>query len=150
MNNKLVPPAALELIKKYEGLDMCAYICPSGKLTIGYGHVLTAEEKAAKMVKITEEKAEELLLQDVSMAVKAGLKEVTVILNDNQIAALTCLIFNIGAGAFKKSTLLKLINGGKSQEAITQEWMKWVWGGGRVLPGLVKRRTAEVELYFKE
>lgn len=132
----------VNLIKSFEGLKLKPYICPAGVLTVGYGH--TKNVKAGQT--ITEEKAEELLEQDLEEFEKAVLKHVTVKLNENQFAALVSFVFNLGAGNFKKSTLLKRVNEGKHSEAAF-EFSRWNRAGGKVLPGLSRRREMEARLY---
>lgn len=134
----------IELIKKYEGFRANAYKCPAGKWTIGYGHTRTASIGQT----ITEIDAEELLKSDLGVSEWAVNHYVKVPLNQNQFDALVSFVFNVGYGNFKKSTLLKLLNQG-NYEVARKEFYKWRKGGGKVLPGLVKRRAAEAELFGK-
>lgn len=136
--------AGLSLIRQHEGLRLEAYKCPGDVWTIGYGHTLDVKEGD----KITESQAIKLLLQDVERAEMAVNRLVLVELNQNQFDALVSLAFNIGAGAFKRSTLLKRLNEG-NYLAAAAEFKKWRKGGGKVLPGLVKRRKEESELFLK-
>src|SRR5262245_6586870 len=92
--------AGVALIKRYEGLSLKAYRCPAGALTIGYGHTGDVEEGDV----ITEEAAEELLRQDLRVFETGVERFVTVKLNDNQFAALVSFVFNVGLGAFARST----------------------------------------------
>lgn len=135
--------AGLELIKNSEGLRLSPYLCPAGLLTIGYGHVI----RNGEVIRDLDEEAAELLLQeDVRWAEKAVGTYVKVPLTENQFSALVSFIFNIGCGAFQKSTLLKLLN--KSDyDGASKEFAKWNKGGGKVLPGLIVRRSAERELF---
>lgn len=135
----------IELIKKYEGFRAEAYKCPAGKWTIGYGHTRTAGIGQF----ITEKQAEDLLISDVNITEIHIDLYVKVPLTQNQYDALVSLVYNIGYGNFKKSTLLRLLNLGR-YEAAKNEFHKWRMGGGKVLPGLVKRRAAEAELFGKE
>lgn len=138
-----VNAAGISLIKVAEGYSDIPYICPAGKITIGYGHTATANTKA----KITEEEAEKLLKQDLTKVQEAIKQSVTVKLNENQFSALVSFVYNVGIGAFKKSTLRKLINKGEFELAAS-EFDKWVHAGGRKLKGLVERRKAEKELFL--
>ena len=74
-------------------------------------------------------------------------KSVTREIRQNEYDAIVSFIFNLGTGNFTRSTLLKLINENAPIPAIQREFKKWVHAGGRVLPGLVRRRNAEAELY---
>lgn len=136
-----------ELIRKYEGLKLTAYKCPAGILTIGYGHTKTVRPEMS----INREMAELLLdedLKDVERIIKANVK---VELNQNQFDSLASFVFNVGAGNFLKSSLLKKINEGKFEEA-GNEFLKWTKartnGGMKELPGLKKRREEEKKIFI--
>ncbi|MEG8946606.1 lysozyme [Rosettibacter firmus] len=137
---------AIELIKKYEGLRLTAYRCPSGILTIGYGHTKTVKPGMT----INKEMAELLLKQDLKDFEKAINELVKVPLTQNQFDALISFVFNIGTDKFKKSTLLKKLNEGNYKEA-ANEFLKWTKAispvGLKELPGLVKRRNEEKKLF---
>lgn len=137
----------LELIKSFEGLRLKAYKCPAGVWTIGYGHTKGVKEGDV----ITEEEAEEMLKRDlVSFEINTRAAIIPK-LTEHQYDALTSLAYNVGMGNFRKSTLLRLINMGvTAREDIEGQFMRWVYAGGKKLTGLVRRRTAEVELYFME
>ncbi len=132
-----------DIIKQYEGCKLAAYLCPAGVATIGYGST-----KGVKLgMVITMEQALSRLQEDINEA-QAGIKKlVKVPLNENQLGALTSFVFNLGSGALAKSTLLKKLNTGDYQGA-ADEFSKWVNAGGKQLPGLVKRRAAERELFL--
>lgn len=131
------------LIKKYEGCRLKAYKCPAGVLTIGYGH--TNNVRADDV--ITQAEADKLL--DIDIAIKE--KEVNSVLKvpvtQGQYDALVSFTFNLGIGNLKKSTLLRLVNQGKYKNA-SNEFSRWVYAGGKVLAGLVKRRNEEKELFL--
>lgn len=143
----------IELIKKHEKLVLKAYICPAGKLTIGYGH--TGGVKSGDV--ISEKEAEEFLRADLVTAEQA-LSRTGLMLNQNQFDALVSFIFNVGVGrpkshpkgpaGFLGSTLLIKARRDVNDPSIADEFRKWKYGGGRILPGLVKRREEEVKLYF--
>ncbi len=141
----------IEMIKKHEGLRLNAYMPTRNDVwTIGYGHTRTAH----KGMIITEERAEQLLREDIKWVEKAIKENVKVPLTQNQFDALGSLIYNIGAGAFAKSTLLSRLNNGDYQGAAKQflVWNKQTnrkTGVKEVLPGLVTRRKAEMELFLK-
>jgi lysozyme len=133
--------AGIELIKKFEGLRLTAYLCPAGHLTIGYGH--TGEEVYPGQ-RISEEEAIRLLIQDIE-GIEEGLKKLLKVkLNTNQFSALVSFTFNVGLGNLAKSTLLAIVN---RSEDPTQEFLKWVFARGKPLPGLKVRRNAEARLY---
>lgn len=134
--------AGLEIIKQFETLQLNAYVCPAGKLTIGYGHTASV----SLFQTITEEEAERLLQADCSNAEDAVRNYVTAPLTDNQFSALVSLVFNIGQGAFRRSTLLKRLNKGDYGGASAQ-FLVWRKSGPKVLAGLVKRREAEQSLF---
>jgi lysozyme len=137
--------AATKIIKEFEGCKLEAYQDSVGVWTIGYGHTRTA----APGMKITQQVAEQLLLKDIqsTCALIDGLVKVS--LFPNQWAALISFTFNVGAGNLRKSTLLKLLNEGKSQEA-SAEFKRWNKAGGIPLAGLSRRREAESKLFLKE
>ena len=139
----------LEIIKKHEGLRLKAYICPAGVPTIGYGSTRYPDGRKIQMGDvITENEAEQMLINDVRKFEAEILASVTTLLNDNQLSALISFVYNVGAFAFRKSTLRKKINANRDDLTIKDEFMKWVRGGGKILPGLVKRRAEESKLYF--
>ena len=134
----------IDLIKSFEGLALKAYLCPAGVLTIGYGH--TGSNVMPGQI-ISEEQAENLLRIDLNRFEVGVANSVTASINQNQFDALVSLSFNIGLGAFKSSTLLKVLNAGQYIEAASQ-FLRWNKGGGRVLPGLTRRREAESQLFI--
>ena len=135
---------ALEFLKKHEGLRLTAYRCTAGVATIGYGH--TGSDVLPGMT-ITKGQAEELLAQDIDTAAEAVDNNITVPLNPYQWAALVSFVFNVGAGAFASSGLLKAVNAG-DEKAVSAQWMRWVYAGKRRIQGLENRRKDELELYF--
>lgn len=137
--------AGLALIKEAEGKKLTAYICPAGKLTIGWGS--TGPHVVPGMT-ITEQEAETLLRDDLRRFEEGVEKLVEVPLSDNQFSALVSFAFNLGVGALSKSTLLRKLNDG-DYDAVPSELARWNKAAGRVLPGLVKRRAAEGELWSK-
>lgn len=135
----------LNLIKHFEGCSLTAYLCPAGKWTIGYGHTNGVQ----KGDKISLETAEYYLAQDLLTFELNVRTRCTAALNDYQVDALTSFAYNVGVAAFSKSTLLRIINRGETdEEKIRAQFARWVHAGDRVLPGLVKRRKAEADLYF--
>lgn len=135
--------AGLRLIKEFEGCKLEAYQDIVGIWTIGYGHTRTARAG----MKITKEQAEELLLEDLKSCEATIYREVKVRLTRNQFSALVSFIFNLGSGAFQKSTLLKKLNTTDYSGAAT-EFLRWNKAGGQEVPGLTRRRQAERELFL--
>lgn len=137
---------AINLIKQFEGFEDKAYLCPAKKWTIGFGSTFWNDGKKVKEgEKITMKGAENLLLWDLSKRVKVleGLN-----INQNQIDSLCSFIYNIGIGAFNKSTMLKLIKENPSNPKIKDEFIKWRNKGSKFENGLRRRREAEANLYF--
>jgi lysozyme len=141
----------VEFIARFEGFRSKLYNDPAGHCTIGYGHLVhrgrcNGSEPPAFRVGISRQHAAELLRSDAAAAVAAVNDHVTVRLNQAQRDALTSLAYNIGTGGFQGSRLLRRLNAG-SYGAVPQELMRWVYAGGRKLPGLVTRRQAEAKLF---
>jgi len=134
----------LDLIKRFEGFSRTVYFCPSGYPTIGYGHVVKDDEDFS--AGIDEAQAEELLRQDAQIAERAVLRLINVPLTDGQFDALVSFTYNLGGGALQRSTLRRKINREEHAE-VPEQFMRWVWAGGRKLKGLVRRRAAEAGLY---
>lgn len=132
-----------KLVAEFEGCVLEAYYCPAGVLTIGYGH--TGPDVYPGMV-ISSEEAVALLDTDLNKFRQAVVRLVDVSLTENQFAALVSLTYNIGIGAFQKSTLLRKLNTG-DYEGAANEFKRWNKGGGQVLRGLVRRRAAEEALF---
>lgn len=142
----------LDLIKQFEGFKDYVYICPAGKPTIGYGHVidskLVALTKAAP--RMTREKAEQLLKGDVKTAEDAINSSVRVTLKQSQFDALVSLIYNWGAYNFKISNGLRKLNAGDYEEAADEFFGKVrgvVTVNGQFSNGLYRRRQTELELW---
>ena len=131
-----------ELIKKYEGCRLTAYKCPAGIWTIGYGTTVYPNGQPVKRGdKCTQAEADSLLEWYVKNKIQlpSGI-------NKNQAMALQSLIYNIGQGAFDRSSLKKAIVA-KDWKAVWKNW-DWVTGGGKFMNGLAKRRAEELMLFF--
>lgn len=139
--------AGVNLIKKFEGLELTAYRCSANKLTIGYGHTSAAGLPLVKEgMTITKEAAEKILRADLRMFEDAVDWLVKVSLTPNQHGALMSWVYNLGLPALERSTLLKRINAGQFDK-VPAEFMKWTKAAGHELPGLVRRRRAESALW---
>ncbi len=150
-------PHGRELLEEWEGVRLKAYKDSAGLLTIGVGHLLTKSELSSGKINIngesvkyvnglTAEQADELLEQDVKPAETTVNNNVKVELNQHQFDALVSFTFNVGGGAFKGSTLLKKLNNGQYDQ-VPAQLMRWDKAGGKVVPGLKKRRESEVKLW---
>lgn len=133
----------VDFIKRHEALRLNAYKDAVGVWTIGYGHTLTAKQGMT----ITEEEAKILLIQDLKVA-EDEINRHLLPLKQYQFDSLTSLVFNIGVGAFRRSTLLKRLKIDVNHPDIANQFNRWVYGGGKILKGLVKRRKEEVNLYL--
>ena len=137
----------LALVKEFEGLRLKAYKCPAAVWTIGYGHTSSAGAPiVTPELVITKDEAEETLKRDMAQYEDGVRKLVKVGITQGQFDALVDFAYNAGVGALAKSTLLKKVNAEKFDE-VPAEFMKWTKGGGKELPGLVRRRRAEVKLW---
>lgn len=134
------------MIKAFEGLRLEAYRCAAGVWTIGYGHT----QGVSQGRRITESEAEALLRLDLVTAETAVSQYGA--LRQNQFDALVSFAFNVGAGAFRSSTLRRMVVKNPDDAAIYTEILKWkyitVKGVKKVDQGLEKRRIREAELYF--
>jgi lysozyme len=135
----------LTLIKKFEGFSDKEYICPAGKPTIGYGHVILPSEHFSSS--ITKEEAEILLKKDLQPREKSLNILVKVNINQNQFDALISLIYNIGVENFKQSTLLKFVND-KLFDKIPDQFRRWKYINKVVSKGLLNRREEEIKLWL--
>jgi lysozyme len=144
-------PKGIELIKSFEGFRGKPYKCPAGVPTIGYGATFYPNGKKVTMAdkEITEQDATDLLrhmLESFEKYVDSYCRDDV---NQNQFDALVSFAYNLGPANLKSSTLLKKVNSNPNDETIRAEFMKWVKAGGKTLKGLVRRREAEANLYFK-
>lgn len=143
-----VTAEARRLIGQWEGLRLTAYQDVGGVWTIGYGSTANVEPG----MKITKAAAESRLTRDLAGAEDAVESLVRVDLTDNQFGALVSFVFNVGAGAFKSSTLLRKLNAG-DYAAVPLELARWnkarVGGKMVAVPGLANRRAAEAGLWAR-
>jgi lysozyme len=138
----------MKLIKKWEGCKLMAYQCSAGRWTIGFGNTFYENGQLVKKGDvITRQRAEELLDYTLKTFVKNVKDNIKVALTFPQLEALTSLCYNIGCGAFNKSTLVKFINEGKSIQEIESQWMRWNKVGGKEVVGLTNRRRDEINQF---
>ena len=138
---------AIDLIKKYEGFRPIAYTDSVGVWTIGYGTTRINGEPVKAGMTITEDQAIQFVQQEVNKLWSQIESIVKVNLNDNQMNALVDFAYNLGFNALKTSTLMSKLNAGDFTGA-ANEFSRWVYAGGKILPGLVKRREAEKQLFL--
>jgi GH24 family phage-related lysozyme (muramidase) len=143
--------AGLEIVKSFEGLELRAYPDPGTggePWTIGYGHTSAAgPPRVQPGLTITRAEAEEILKRDLGVFEKAVAAAVTRTPTSDQFSAMVSFTFNVGAGAFRDSTLLRKHNAGDFAGA-ANEFLRWVYAGSQILPGLQRRRNAERALYL--
>jgi len=136
----MIPKQAIDIAKRFEGFSPVPYICPAGFWTIGYGHLCKKTHGP-----IDELQGDLYLQDDMAGAYKAVLRYCPVEMSEQRMAALVDFTFNLGSGRLQTSTLRRRVNEGNWSEAVN-EIKRWVYGGGRVLPGLVIRREVEAAL----
>lgn len=145
----------IELIKSFEGLRLRPYkpVKTEKYWTIGYGHY---GRDVVQNMTITEERAEELLRQDLRKFEHAVNRVVGVIelkmatLKQCQFDALVSFCYNVGVAAFDSSTLRRKVIWNNEDKSIRDEFMRWCYSGKVRLKGLEKRRRAEADMYFSE
>ena len=140
---------AADLCRFFEGFSSKPYICPAGHPTIGYGTVYKPDGSKVTMrdQPISRELANEWLMRELQHNYMAGVLKTSPILITNQrlLAAITDFAYNLGVGRYRASTLKRRVDS-NDLLGVETELRKWVRGGGKVLPGLVKRRQAEIDL----
>ena len=152
----MIPQIAVDLIKEFEGFHRVVqwkpvpmavpYVCPAGYWTIGYGILCRKDHPA-----ITLEQGEAMLAAVLPRyaADAIRLSPGLIMASDSRLSAIISFVFNLGASRYAASTLRKRINEGDWDDAV-HEIQRWVYGGGRKLPGLIRRRAAEAELLMVE
>ena len=143
-----VSPFGVDLICGFEGKRLTAYDDGVGVWTIGFG--TTVYPNGIKVMKgdtCTEAQAKTYMAHDLKKFEATVNKAVTVQINQNQFDALVSLAYNIGTGAFSKSTLVKKLNGNDIRGAADQ-FDVWVNAGGKRMQGLVNRRAKEKALFL--
>lgn len=140
---------ATTLCKEFEGFRSKSYLCPAGVETIGYGSTRYPDGRKVKLddPPITRNEAEEILRWQLEREFLPGVLRAcpSLISHPQALNAVVDFAYNLGVGRLQTSTLRRRINQGDWQGA-REQLMRWVRGGGRVLPGLVRRRKAEAVL----
>lgn len=140
---------AKQLIKRYEGLRLEAYQDVAGVWTIGYGTTWLINRPVCAQDKCTKDEAESWLYEHMLNTARAIQKVIKVEITENEFNALVSFAYNIGTGAFKNSTLLKLLNDRAPERIVALEFHKWNKAGGKVVNGLVARRADEANLFLQ-
>jgi GH24 family phage-related lysozyme (muramidase) len=146
-----VSDRGLRFVNGFEGFNARLYNDPAGHCTIGIGHLVhlnrcNGSEPAEFRRGITLERGLELLADEMQEAAADVIRLVRVPLNQQQFDALGSFVFNVGEGNFATSTLLRLLNQG-DYASVPAQLNRFVYGGGKKLPGLVTRRQAEGRLF---
>jgi lysozyme len=140
----MISKACVDLVKRFEGRKLTAYKCPANVWTCGYG---STGPDIVQGVTWTIWQAEDRLKADLVKFAQAVDRLVIVPITDNQRSALISFSYNVGIQALKESTLLRLLNDGKAEEA-AEQFKRWNKAAGRVLVGLTARRAAERDLFL--
>jgi len=138
----------IELIKQFEGCKLKSYKCPASVWTIGYGNTFYLDGSKVLMgQKISQVEADMLMLKLLPKYEATVIKNIKVTLNQNKFDALVSFCWNCGSS----QTLFRLVNQ-KATDEIIYDWLinHYIMGGGKVLPGLVRRRRVEADLFIKK
>lgn len=143
--------AGQAIIKQWESLRLEAYHCSAGVCTIGWGSTSYTNGDPIKMGdKISIETAQELFEFHIKKAEDGVSGALMKPVSENEFSAMVSLCYNIGANAFKKSTLVKLLNSGEDKLAVADQFLVWNKANGKIQNGLIKRRHDERSLFLKE
>jgi len=142
-NKMQISQEGIDLVKQFEGLELKAYQCAAGVWTIGYGYTKGVMEGDTW----SEEKSDHMLLHEFANEYENVVNAcVKVPINQCQFDALCSFVYNLGGNALATSTLLKVLNSG-DYNGVPEQIKRWNKAGGKVLAGLVRRRSAESELF---
>lgn len=140
---------AAELCRRFEGFRAKPYLCPAGIPTIGYGSTYYSDGRKVSLTDppITETEARALLMSELEHTYAPGVMRLCpgLAADEAKFNAIVDFVYNLGVGRLQTSTLRRKINA-RDWEGAKEQLMLWTRGGGRVLPGLVKRRQAECAL----
>jgi lysozyme len=156
-----VSKAAIEMIKHHEGVRTRPYRCPALLWTVGVGHVIEPTHTAVKYEErrhlpipagwdrtLTMDEVDRILAEDLRRFERGVVRLCPAVVGRQGVFdALVSFAFNVGLGNLQRSSLRMKTNRGELEEA-ADEFLKWTKAGGRVLPGLVKRRNDERALYL--
>lgn len=155
-----IDQAGIDFIKSAEGVKSFVYADSAGLPTIGVGHLLTQDELTSGKIHIDgkaykyheglpDEVIDSLLMRDLHIAELVVNSNVKVKLTQSQYNALVSFTFNVGVGAFRNSTLLKLLNAGE-YHSVPPQMRRWILSAGRQIQGLKNRREKEIELWNRK
>jgi lysozyme len=136
----------VQFLKQWEGFEANAYKDTGGVWTIGYGTIKWKGQPVVQGMTITEKEAELALEEDLAWAQTAVNQLVRVSLTQNMFDALVSFVYNVGENAFRKSTLLRLLNQGNYTE-VSKQFERWKFDNGKEVKGLLNRREAERALF---
>ena len=164
----MLKPEVIRTIKHHEGVRLKPYLCPAHIWTIGVGHVLYQDQIKLPVARTggytglirkeyplkpehnrvwTTEEVDALLSKDLETFTRGVVRLTNAGLTDGQLGALTSFAFNVGLGNLQRSTL-RMRHNRKDFQGAAEAFMMWTKAGGRELPGLVKRRVDERNLYL--
>lgn len=140
----------IKMIIAFEGIEEKAYKCPSGVWTIGVGHTEKIDGRPINAgMHITQEKAMQLLHQDLAHFEEyINAEPYAKKLQQHQFDALVSFVFNVGRAAFHSSTMRRKLCSGADKDSIAAEFGRWIYGKKGMLPGLVRRRKIEAEMFL--
>jgi lysozyme len=154
-----VSQKCIDNIKKDEGVRQRPYQCPALLWTVGVGHVIDPQHAKVPLAQrkalpipagwdrtLSMEEVDDILRKDLSRFEQGVSRLITAPLTQGQFDALVSFSFNVGLGNLQNSTLRMKVNR-QEYEAAAQQFLVWTKAGGKVLPGLVKRRTHEKEMF---
>jgi lysozyme len=144
---------AYAFLKIWEGEKLKAYKCPAGVWTIGIGNITINGVPVKEGMTITKEQSKQYCLEFINTMLngKNGLWVDVHHCNSNQIAAIISFVYNVGIGAWQRSSLRQVVlKDPNNRQAITIAFQKWNTANGKILQGLVNRREAEIQLYFSK
>lgn len=135
----------IKFIKSFEEFRSRKYLCSAGKRSIGYGHLLKPREDYEE---ITKSEAIQLLKKDLEWAEKSVWNNISLDITQNQFDALVSFVFNVGGAAFQRSSLRQKINHHADESEIYDEFIRWVYAGGKKSLGLLRRRKMEAAIFL--
>ena len=148
---KVINDKGLDLIKSFEGFSSDPYKCVAGIWTIGFGSIYGEDNKRVTPdhPSVTESKATELMQRDLGSIEYKVSKLVKVPVTPNQFSAICSFVYNVGSGAFQRSTARMKLNR-EDYQGCADEFLKWKYANKKVIPGLLRRRYAERDLFLSE
>ena len=148
---KVINDKGLDLIKSFEGFSSDPYKCVAGIWTIGFGSIYGEDNKRVTPdhPSVTESRATELMQRDLGSIEYKVSKLVKVPVTPNQFSAICSFVYNVGSGAFQRSTARMKLNR-ENYRGCANEFLKWKYANKKVIPGLLRRRYAERDLFLSE